>query len=88
MSNKAKLKWEPEFDADYKHYRAQIVPGNYCPYFWLCDMTGYGRDYGVSIVYEDDDEVLVDGEKAVVPLDEAKAVAARHLLTLPSRGRS
>jgi hypothetical protein len=91
------LTWELEVDGDYLHYRSQILMGGEdYPFYWCgCNFVSdvdpdanpddETPGYGLRLVGYDDDEVIINGEVAPVPLADAQAAAERHFAMLLRR---
>jgi len=88
VDNSPKLKWQEEEDGDYTYYRSQtLVEGEDHPYYWCgCHFAADDtKVFGLSLVMDDDDEMIINGEVAPVPLADAQAAAERHFARLLCR---
>jgi|tagenome__1003787_1003787.scaffolds.fasta_scaffold20625325_4 hypothetical protein len=77
--NKTMLTWEAEFDGDDHHYRAVLAGGDNCtPCYYLTDMGN--ERYTVTFIdgTDNDDLILINGDKEPVSLAKAKAAAEEH----------
>ena len=77
-TRKAELEWEEDSDGDYKHYRAYAADEAFHPYYWLCASAANPKLYGVSIVDEDDDLIIIDERTSPVTLAQAMQIAEAH----------
>jgi len=88
VDNSPKVKWEEVEDGDYKDYRSQtLMEGEHYPFYWCgCHFAADDtKVFGLSLVKDDDDETIINGEVAPVRLAEAKAAAERHFAKLLRR---